>query len=380
LAYDQVLAHRRHPTLDTPERAPTSRAVALEPKPMLRGVVVRGGSQVSGARITVGQRHAEFVPLEAGFPLRMFIAERDVAMSDAEGRFALPIDDAHVEVSVLARSGDYATGEAMVTLVTGHGADGVVVELTGGGAVEGMLLPPPGVNPRTLVVAASRGDGFPVWTRPDAGGRYRLERLTPGPWRIEGRDREPAREVLSTANRPEEMQFRWNVDVREGVTAHCDVDMRDQGAVALHGRFLIDGAPARGWRVALELREPVFGRAELPTATLDDAGRFVLTAPAGRYDVQLTGTLGAGAARADVTALREVELRGPRLEWESNLTTGALRGSVEPSLRCLRARDRGTLRSLAAPRVHWPRGRGCRSPGSAFRGCMADLRTWRDRS
>jgi len=149
--------HRSEPLM--PERAPTSRAVALEPKPMLRGVVVHGGSQVSGARITVGQRHAEFVPLEAGFPLRMFIAERDVAMSDAEGRFALPIDDAHVEVSVLARSG--------------------------------------------------------------------------------------AREVLSTANRPEEMQFRWNVDVREGVTARCDVDLRDRGTGMLHGRFVIDGAPAR---------------------------------------------------------------------------------------------------------------------------------------
>jgi len=62
----------------------------------------------------------------------------------------------------------------------------------------------------------------------------------------------------------------------------------------------------------------------------------VLTAPAGRYDVQLTGTLGAGAAQADVTAVREVELRGPRLDWESTLTTGALRGSVAPGTARLR--------------------------------------------
>jgi RNA polymerase sigma factor (sigma-70 family) len=319
-----------------PGRAPSTLVVALELEPMLRGVVVQAGEPVAGARLTIGAHHEGFVPLESGFPLRMFITDRDVTESDSNGRFTIPVEDAHIGVSVLARSAEHATGEVVVTLTPGRDVEGIVIELTAGGAVEGTLLPPPGVDPRTLVVAASRGDGFPVWTRPDAEGRYRLERLTPGPWRVEGRDREPTRDVLGAANRPDEKDFRWNVDVREGATARCDVDMREQGAVALHGHFLIDGAPASGWRVALELREPAQSRAEPPAATLDDTGRFVLTAPAGRYDVRLTGALGEHAAQTDVTALRELDLRGPRLDWESTLTTGALRGSVAPGTARLR--------------------------------------------
>jgi RNA polymerase sigma factor (sigma-70 family) len=319
-----------------PAHTPASLAITLRSEPMLRGVVVRGSKPVAGALLSIGAHHEGLVPLEAGFPLRMFITDRDVTESDEHGRFVLPVEDASIDLSVLARSAEHATGEVIVTLEPGRDVEGIVVHVTAGGAVEGTLLPPPGVDPRTLVVAASRGDGFPVWTRPDAEGRYRLERLTPGPWRVEGRDREPVRDVLGAANRPDESDFRWNVVVREGATARCDVDMRDQGTALLHGRFLIDGAPASGWRVALELREPEFGRAEPPSATLDEAGRFLLAAPAGLYDLSLSGTLGEGAARAEVTALRKLELRGPRLDWESTLTTGALRGSVAPGTARLR--------------------------------------------
>ncbi|MCP3920246.1 MAG: sigma-70 family RNA polymerase sigma factor [bacterium] len=309
-----------------PKSAPAELTLELVPEPQIDGRVLAYGKPVAGMRISIAQRIPDFVPREAGFPIRFFNNRGGEIESGPHGRFQCPVDKEWTEITTLATGDAYATGETELTVAKGEGASGVVIEVTHGGVVTGTVLPPPGQSASGYVVAASRGDGFPVWTRADEDGRYRLEHLTPGAWRVEGRDREPAREVLSVANRPEDKEFNWNVGVVDGEEVQFDVDMRGLGDIELSGRFTIDGEPAQGWTAELVAPRETMQREARPAAELDRTGNFTLTARAGRYDLRLLGTL-PGGVRVEV--LREVQLEGTRREWDGTLTTGALSESVE---------------------------------------------------
>jgi hypothetical protein len=309
-----------------PDAAPASLAIALEPEPAITGVVRCDGAPVAGVKIQIGQRLEGFVPREAGFSVRFFVNQDHGVRTDAEGRFVCPVDDEWQDVTVIAFSDTHATGELDLTLEPGRGARGVEVEVTHGGSIEGEVLPPAGRSAEGLVVAGSRGDGLPVWTRTDGKGRYRLERLAPGPWRIEGRAEPPTAEVHSFAQTPEEKDFGWSCDVTAGEITRHDVDMRGLGDVQLIGGFTIDGEPARGWTVALEAPWDVQLRTPLPAVELDVDGAFTLTAPAGRYELLVAGRL---PGTESVEARYDVTLVGPRMDWSQGLRTGRLVESVE---------------------------------------------------
>lgn len=319
-----------------PASAPEALVVELTPEPRIEGRVFYGSAPVAGARITIGMRIPDFVPRESGFPVRFFTNQDHGIVSDAEGRFACPVDPEWSTVTVLARAPGFATGETELTLVPGKGSAGVVIEVTRGGSVVGKVLPPPGQPAAGLVVAASRGDGHPVWVRADAEGRYRFDGLTPGAWRVEGRDREPAREVLSVANRPEDEEFAWNVDIVDGVESALDVDMRHMGVIALHGRFLIDGQAPAGWIAELEPPQDTISRSPPAAVEIAEDGTYLLDAAAGRHTLKLSGPLGAHS-RSEV--MRDVDLTGPRFDYVSELTTGTLEAQVDagtPTVRLVR--------------------------------------------
>ena len=309
-----------------PANAPEELVFELVSEPKIEGRVLRYGEPVEGMRVMVAQRIPDFVPLEAGFPIRFFGSRYGSVESEADGSFACPVDPEWSEITVLATKEGYATGEVELSVEPGKGADGVAIEITDGGVLTGVLVPPPGQSPRSYVVAASRGDGFPEWTHPDENGRYRLEKLTPGPWRVEGRDREPVRDVLSVANRPEDKEFNWNVDVIDGEEVVFDVDMRGLGDIELSGQFLIDGEPAAGWTAELVLPLEASRREAVPAVELDSGGNFTMTARAGRYDLRLSGTI---EGKVKIEALREIRLEGTQQRWDGNLTTGPLSESVE---------------------------------------------------
>ena len=340
-----------------PASAPRELLLELERAPHISGRVLLRGEPVAGMQITIAQHIPGFVPREAGFPIRFFTSGLQHVESDAEGRFSAPVGEDWIDVTVLATGAQHAAGETELTLEAGRGASGVEVELFEGGSLSGRVLPPEGRSAHGLVVAASRGDGHPVWARADAEGRFRLEHLAPGSWRVEGREREPVPELFSVANRPEDKEFRWNVEIVDGREQRFDVDMRGQGAVELSGRFLVDGAAPVGWSAELVPGMDELQRESLPAVELDSAGDFRLTAPAGRYDLRLLGQLEGGAK---VEVLRELRLTGPRQEWRGALATGLLRETIDreaSEVRLVRGRyDSGereiTLVPLAESELH----------------------------
>lgn len=309
-----------------PEDAPEEVRVVLVRDPILEGRVLAYGEPVEGATVKVAQRIENFIPLESGFPMRFFMGQSDRVETDAEGRFECSVDPDWTDVSILAFHDEFATGETQSTLEAGEGADGIVIQMTRGGTVHGAVLPPPGMDVEELYVAASRGDGHPVWTRANPDGTYSLDRLSPGPWRVEGRLTEPVAEVLSVANDPEDKEFRWNAEVVDGGETILDVDMRERGHIALHGRFLVDGEPARGWSVTAEREADEHTGRGIPSTEIDGSGEFVLEVPAGTCTLTLTGHLD-GEMRAKV--VRILELGGTRVDWEESLETGPVDESVD---------------------------------------------------
>ena len=201
--------------------------------------------------------------------------------------------------------------------------------MTDGGVVKGSVLAPAGIDVGDLFVAASRGDCRPLWTRIQADGTYELAGMTPGSWHVEGRLKEPAVTTIAIAQTPEEKEYNWNVEVVDRRDVTFDIDMRGQGDVALHGRFLIDGEPAEGWRVMLQRKDDRYSGDAVPAAVVDESGGFVLSTRAGRAELTLLGEL-EGVARVEF--VRIIELEGTRVDWEGEITTGPISETVEASI------------------------------------------------
>lgn len=301
-----------------PEQAPSALEVMLEREPAIEGRVHCAGVPVPKARIQIGERKDEFIPLRGAFPMRFYVAENHGIVTDAEGRFFCPVPAEWLDVTVFAVSDSHAVGELELHLKPGKGAQGVELEVTRGGVLTGTVVPPAGELAEGLVVVASRGDGEPVWARADVDGRYRLERLAPGPWHVEGRLEPPSFEIRSFASSPEEMDFRWNVEVGDGETTEFDVDMRGLGDVVVDGRVTIDGVPAAGWSVELQSMANVLQRKALPSTALAPDGSFVLVAPAATYYLRLRGPL---ESTEGAEVVRVVELVGPRFDWTHDIET-----------------------------------------------------------
>ena len=309
-----------------PGEAPQELTVTLVKKPTLSGRVTHRGEPVAGAEIKTARRVPDFIPLEQGFPMRLFNGGGPSYRTDDQGRFDCPAQGENEGLTLLAIADGLATSEVELDVPPGEGIAGFEIKMTEGGTLRGTLLAPPGEDPRKLVVAASRGDGEVLWTRPDADGHYELHHLAPGPWRIEGRDREPAREMLSAANSEEDKDFKWNVDIREGETTSFDVDMRQLGDVEIHGQFTVDGVPVEGWVVTVAT--PIHATVEksAPATKTGTDGRFLLVVRSGKYHLQMDGELPGGAK---VKVLREVRLEGQRLDIDVQLATGQVEETIE---------------------------------------------------
>lgn len=311
------------------DSAPESVELVLHREKAIRGRVTFAGQSVPQAQVVVGEHIEGFVPRSAGFPERFFASRTGGVTTEGDGTFSVPVEPTWTEVSVVAFRQGLAAAEVALTLVPGEGAEDVVLEMVRGGGVAGVVLPPPGIDPETLYVAASRGDTRPIWTRPDGEGRYELTGMTPGPWRVEGRLEEPMDDVLSVANRPEDKEFNWNVEIVDGETAAFDVDMREDGPAELHGRTTIDGRPASGFRVVADVSRSSGTRSVPPEATIDGDGRFVLRMPAGPVGLRFEGELADGHR---LVVSRSLTVRGPRTDWSLELVTGAVDERVDPAL------------------------------------------------
>lgn len=256
----------------TPGAGPEEIVVDLEPLPVVSGIVTADGRPVPGAEVSwIGLPQ----PMETfGFPVRSLPKRGTPGVTtDDEGRFSIPVprEDRDDRFWLRATAAGWPAGEAG-PLDLRRLPDGEVrIRLRRGGAVEGRVLVPAGRSPAGVVVAASRGDGFPVCTRTDEGGAYRFDGLAPGPWQIETRAESFDYRVRRGASGlDDDAAIPSNCVVRSDGTTTLDLSLREEDSFALRGRFTLGGRVLPGFRVAiLRARE---GSPEPIDPAVDSAG------------------------------------------------------------------------------------------------------------
>ena len=343
----QVYAELRAPLVLGPfEREPGTHVIEarLERLEGIRGRVLRrGGEPVAGALVTLH----EAVPSGRrawirGLLARSATAETATTVSGRDGSFLLAIERPGC-FWLRARKGSLADGEiGPLELDPRERREGLDVELSEGGEIEGRVLLDPGasldavepvVDPHTradagrgskLHVAASRGDGFPRVVTPDDQGRFRLRGLSPGPWTLTILPPDPGGDGGRHADDgPGETPAWSSCEVLEGATTHADVDLRGAARARLHVRLALEGIATAGSpvRVAgLGWHGPHGSEPEL-----DARGELDLALTSGPYVVHATAALAHGIG---LTFREQLVLAPGEQRWELDLATGALEGRV----------------------------------------------------
>jgi hypothetical protein len=218
-----------------PESLEAEVHVALQRLPGVRGLVTADGKPVAGAwvemRSATASNRETFVD---DLPSRVLGIRLVSTKSGADGEFLLELRDAG-DFEVQAGSSDRGIAElGPVHLVPNTGARDLVLELPALGAIEGRVLAAPGASVRDLVVGAGRGDGHAFSVRTDAEGRFRFEKLSPGPWllRLLQADIDPNGSSSMTrqataANEP----LPSSCEVRPGETTAADIDLRQSAEI-----------------------------------------------------------------------------------------------------------------------------------------------------
>lgn len=312
--------------------------VVLERKPSLSGRVVADGQPVAGAEVALVQQFDGHRLVFKGFTSR-FIDNGDVFETDAEGRFTVPIDeDSQSDWALLVSKAGLARSELILgQLDPADPPPEVTVEMTRGGTLEGRVVVGAGRTAAGRVVACSREDGCPFFTRADGDGFFRFENLTPGGWLVEDRDAEPEGRMFSSVS-SDDMPFEPNVTVIDGEVVTLRLDTRWKDELSVRGSLRLDGEPAADWTAFLdqsELDERPTGAQPIPLAA---DGSFELPARLGPASLVLRSSVG-GVERS---IERRLTVGRESLNADFDLTTGGVRGTgYEPGAELLLARELG---------------------------------------
>ncbi|MBI1380455.1 MAG: hypothetical protein GC161_05130 [Planctomycetaceae bacterium] len=239
-------------------------------------VVDAEGMPVQGA--LVGLLHAEDVPgLSNGFPARSYPALSllmavqtshpdgpdsmvpylgNVALTDEHGSWSFTVEDPDAYYVQIRAPGWSLRELGPVALNPAELHDFGEIRLTRGGGLKGRVFNEFGSPSAHVVVAISRGDGWPTSTRTDAEGRYAFENLTPGKWFARTQKEEIVSigsEFWGGGNRPTELVF--NTSVADGETTVFDLGEVRTAELALEVTLTIDGDPAAGWEAHLLLED-----------------------------------------------------------------------------------------------------------------------------
>ena len=165
-----------------PEALPDVVKLALRAIPTVHGTVIANGRPVEGSAIAVRAlstettRVAELPSLVKPHPVAR-------AHTNVDGQFSMTLrkPDSYMLRAELV---GFAPAEfGPFDHVPGNDRDAIVIELTEGGAIEGVVLDGDGLR-QSRVVLISRGDGLVQTVRTDPDGAYRFDHLTPGPWMV----------------------------------------------------------------------------------------------------------------------------------------------------------------------------------------------------
>ena len=189
-------------------------------------VVGPDGKPVPGAKVFVGVAgDFDFLPLDVDAKL-MPGAKRANAVSDADGRFQLALSgETHVRLAV--RASGFAPLDAERTLARGERElgdvaleqgvvlEGRVIDQTGRAVADAQLFSRPRTNGFSMEMAGNRGR--PPLATTDAQGRFKIDMLASGPWRmLVTTDEHPDKTFDGETDRPGIAQRNLEFALEEG--------------------------------------------------------------------------------------------------------------------------------------------------------------------
>ena len=197
--------------------------IQLERLVLLRGRVLAEGKPAAGATVSSFKVLGDSVLHVSGFrSLHQPFPEATVTSQD-DGTFELPYEGED-PLWIRVELAGFAAAELEPTVPANSSA--LTIEIVRGGILEGVVILPNGADAEGTVVGISRCDGFPRTQRAAAGGRFRFENLTPGPWQVLRRERDfdPTSMSTSTSRGPG-TPIEWSCEVSDGRTTRFDLDL-----------------------------------------------------------------------------------------------------------------------------------------------------------
>lgn len=307
-------ADSEHLKLDVAAGAVTEGIVIeLPPAVAVRGRVVSSanGSGVEGALVFVPASESPFAAVvpsdmdptaEPSAPNGAFSAR-----TGPGGAFVIDgLTPGRHSVHVRARG--FAAAQAPAADVPGPD---VLIELGTGGIVEGVAAKADGTPRPGLQVMLQQGVGARnLMAKTDEDGRYRVENVPPGAYRVMLIDPEAGG-----------MPSMESVTVREGETTVLDFRPQTEGVQPVHGTVERGGKPLAGATVML-----TGGSTGMRMGTTDDSGAFLFEGVApGTYTVVAQASMmGGGSESRQVTVTAETPPSAVRLQ----LSSLAIRGRV----------------------------------------------------
>lgn len=206
---------------DAPRRA-WSIDLVLDPAQFLRGRVVADTRPASGAKVSIfdalSENHLSFNGFNCVY--EPWATSQSAARED--GTFEIPFDS-QGEVWVRAELAGWAPAD--VGPFRPSSAGEVVLTLTRGGSIEGVVLVRAGAVAEGTIVGINRGDGLPRTMRAGPGGRFRFDGLTPGPWQVVQHDRELDPSSSQTTSGGSRKEMVWSCEVQTDRTTKFDLDL-----------------------------------------------------------------------------------------------------------------------------------------------------------
>lgn len=317
--------------------------IRMEPTGALCGRVEAAGRGLVRAEVTIAMADAVERLESSGFVTeRHETTSTTVTASDGSFRASwnsVGLDD-RVLVWVRCRGyADRTIGPTTRRVLDAGGS--LVVELDGGGAIEGTVTSSDGSSVAGVLVAADRGDGreFEMGRRQarvTEDGTYRIDRLEPGPWRVEPRFDVAEPTSFELFNQTDRAIPPPNAVVMSGATTRVDLVGARALTVSVQGAITLDGGLRSGLQLELyeahDVAEPLARDFGWRRGAID----LVHAAPDGTFELRAhrPGRHVLFAFLPDATQesclSRVVDLAVGTTFTRFDVTTGRLEGTLDP--------------------------------------------------
>lgn len=308
--------------------------INLEPGLSIKGKVISRaqGKPIKGARVLAFETPDSAG--KGGLPQPLLRRRPRSARSGSKGLFEITdIEPGTYEIVVSAKG--YGTYRAKgYRVYKGRKSRELVIELSEGAGLEGIVSDYSQEDSGRLVVAAFGPERRPLFTGVDSKGFFSFTNLTPGDWYVWAFKDLSRRRVGSLVRKFLEGTIKPNARLTEGKTTRINIKKWVPLVGDLEGRLLKNGVPAVGFKVRLVEKEknpgarediplpPFFRRME---ADVDVEGRFFLKGiDSGIYIIQ-----GINKEREEWIDLADVQIiTGETIRIDLNWPMGSISGRI----------------------------------------------------